>query len=99
MEESGVFWRMFGANSMVRVNKNVMCLGFVDGGEATYITSIVIGGHQVEENLLTFDLDKSRLGFSSSLLLRQTTCENYRVDDRMVLRTTCRVGMKDLNFD
>ncbi|WOG83331.1 hypothetical protein DCAR_0102506 [Daucus carota subsp. sativus] len=79
MEESGVFWRMFGANSMVRVTKNVMCLGFVDGGEATFITSIVIGGHQVEENLLTFDLDKSRLGFSSSLLLRQITCENYRV--------------------
>ncbi|KAK1395198.1 Hepatoma-derived growth factor-related protein [Heracleum sosnowskyi] len=76
--KNGVVWRMYGANTVVRVNKNVLCLGFVDGGEPTYITSIVIGGHQLEDNLLTFDLDKSRLGFSSSLLSRQTTCADYR---------------------
>ncbi|KAL8100261.1 putative aspartic proteinase GIP2 [Apium graveolens] len=79
MEENGVVWRMYGANTMVRVNKDVLCLGFVDGGEPTYINSIVIGGHQIEDNLLTFDIDKSRLGFSSSLLFRQTTCSNYRL--------------------
>ncbi|WOG83328.1 hypothetical protein DCAR_0102503 [Daucus carota subsp. sativus] len=77
--EKDVVWRMFGANTMVRVNKDVLCLGFVDGGEPTFITSIVIGGHQLEDNLLTFDLVKSKLGFSSSLLFRQTTCSNYRL--------------------
>ncbi|KAK1395197.1 Xyloglucan specific endoglucanase inhibitor [Heracleum sosnowskyi] len=79
LEEKDVVWRMYGANTMVRVNKDVLCLGFVDGGEPPFITSIVIGGHQLEDNLLTFDLVKSRLGFSSSLLFRQTTCSNYRL--------------------
>ncbi|CAI9771006.1 unnamed protein product [Fraxinus pennsylvanica] len=71
-----VYWSIFGANSMVQVNEDVMCLGFVDGGE-NLVTSIVIGGHQIEDNLLQFDLDRSRLGFSSSLLFRQTTCANF----------------------
>jgi hypothetical protein len=48
----------------------------VDGG-VNPRTSIVIGGHQLEDNLLQFDLAASRLGFSSSLLFRQTTCANF----------------------
>ncbi|WOG83329.1 hypothetical protein DCAR_0102504 [Daucus carota subsp. sativus] len=76
--KNGVVWRVFGANSMVKVNKDVLCLGFVDGGEPTFIASILIGGHQVEENLLSFDLEKLRLGFSSSLLSKRTTCSKYR---------------------
>ncbi|GMI78087.1 secreted aspartic protease 2 [Hibiscus trionum] len=71
-----VVWRIFGFNSMVRVKADVLCLGFVDGGlEPT--TSIVIGGHQLEDNLVQFDLAASRVGFSSSLLFRQTTCANF----------------------
>lgn len=71
-----VFWRVFGANAMVQVSREVSCLAFVDGGvEST--TSIVIGGHRLEDNLLQFDLTNSRLGFSSSLLFRQTTCANF----------------------
>ncbi|CAN0886869.1 Probable aspartic proteinase GIP2 [Linum grandiflorum] len=50
--------------------------GFVDGG-ANPRTSIVIGGHQLEDNLLQFDVANSRLGFSSSLLSRQTNCANF----------------------
>ncbi|KAK8524969.1 hypothetical protein V6N13_015966 [Hibiscus sabdariffa] len=58
------------------VNNDVLCLGLVDGGlEPT--TWIVIGGHQMEDNLVQFDLAASRLGFSSSLLFRQTTCSNF----------------------
>lgn len=76
LQNKDVFWRMFGANSMVQVSYGVYCLAFVDGGvEVT--TSIVIGGHQLEDNLLQFDLHNSRLGFSSSLLSRQTTCANF----------------------
>ncbi|KAJ6351823.1 hypothetical protein OIU78_007668 [Salix suchowensis] len=76
LQNSGVFWRIFGANSMVQVKSDVLCLGFVDG-VLNPRTSIVIGGYQLEDNLLQFDLATSRLGFSSSLLFRQTTCANF----------------------
>jgi len=76
LQRKCVYWAIFGANSMVQVSNDVVCLGFVDGGSNPR-TSIVIGGHQIEDNLLQFDLAKSRLGFSSSLLFRQTTCANF----------------------
>ncbi|GMN75271.1 hypothetical protein TIFTF001_056585 [Ficus carica] len=70
---------------MVKVSNEVLCLGFVDGGPIRFVdwgvkftrTAIVIGGHQIEDNLLQFDLAASRLGFSSSLLLKQTSCSNF----------------------
>ncbi|KAG2409349.1 uncharacterized protein HKW66_Vig0000140 [Vigna angularis] len=61
----GVEWRIHGANSMVKVNKTMQCLGFVDAGlePGSPITiSVVIGGYQMEENLLEFDLASSRFG-------------------------------------
>ncbi|KAF7149963.1 hypothetical protein RHSIM_Rhsim02G0020200 [Rhododendron simsii] len=58
------------------VSDEVLCLGFVDGGSNPR-TSIVIGGYQIEDNLLQFDLGASRLGFTSSLLYSQTTCANF----------------------
>lgn len=36
-------WSICGANSMVQVKKDVLCLGFVDAGVVAR-TSIVIGG-------------------------------------------------------
>ncbi|XP_031258343.1 probable aspartic proteinase GIP2 [Pistacia vera] len=74
--ERNVTWSIFGANSMVEVNQNVYCLGFVNGGN-NQRTSIVIGGHQLENILLQFDLATSRLGFSALLFGRQTTCANF----------------------
>lgn len=71
-------WVVFGANSMVESNGGALCLGVVDGGEAPR-TSVVIGGHMMEDNLLEFDLEASQLGFSSSLLFRQTTCNSFRL--------------------
>lgn len=76
LQNENVVWQIFGANSMVEVNEDVYCLGFVNGG-ANPRTSIVIGGQQLENNLLQFDLATSRLGFSSTLLGRQTTCSNF----------------------
>ncbi|KAI3754982.1 hypothetical protein L1987_54774 [Smallanthus sonchifolius] len=71
-------WRINGANSMVEVKKNVLCLGFVEARTDFAPTiPVVIGGHQIEDNLLQFDLLKSRLGFSSSLLGRSTSCANF----------------------
>ncbi|KAK7264515.1 hypothetical protein RJT34_32124 [Clitoria ternatea] len=80
--KGGVQWRIFGTNSMVKVaKKNVLCLGFVDGGvdSGVITTSIVIGGYQLEDNLLEFDLVSSKLGFSSSLLLHNASCSHFRV--------------------
>ncbi|XP_075085620.1 putative aspartic proteinase GIP2 [Nicotiana tabacum] len=76
LQNENVFWRIFGANSMVQVSENVLCLGFVDGG-VNPRTSIVIGGYTIENNLLQFDLAGSRLGFTSSILSRLTTCANF----------------------
>ncbi|KAI8020803.1 Basic 7S globulin [Camellia lanceoleosa] len=73
----GVYWRIYGANSMVRVNKDVSCLGFVDGGPHP-ITSVVLGGYQMEDHFLEFDLTSSKLGFSSSLLLYNSSCSLSR---------------------
>ncbi|KAK1351737.1 Basic 7S globulin [Heracleum sosnowskyi] len=71
-------WRFYGANSMVSVKKDVLCLAFVDGGSKPR-TSVVIGGHQMEEYLIEFDLVSSKLGISTSLLFRNTTCTQSRV--------------------
>ncbi|KAL4385821.1 hypothetical protein GQ457_15G022720 [Hibiscus cannabinus] len=76
LQNENVFWRIFGANSMVGVSSDVLCLGFVNGGSNPQ-TSIVLGGYQLENNLVQFDLAASRLGFSSTLLGRRTTCANF----------------------
>ncbi|GAB4843453.1 GLC7-interacting protein 2 [Ancistrocladus abbreviatus] len=76
LQSESVYWRIFGANSMVSVSDEVLCLAVVNGGENPR-TAIVIGGYQLEDNLLQFDLADGRLGFSSSLLFRQTTCANF----------------------
>ncbi|KAK0607996.1 hypothetical protein LWI29_023821 [Acer saccharum] len=71
-------WRIYGANSIVKVKKNVLCLGFVDGG-STPRTSIILGGYQLENNLLEFDLESSMVGFSSSLLFHNASCSLSRI--------------------
>lgn len=74
--QRGGGWTISGANSVVQVKRDVMCLGFVDGGVSSR-TSIVIGGRQLEDNILQFDLAASKLGFSSTLLFRRTNCANF----------------------
>ncbi|KAM0954203.1 putative aspartic peptidase A1 family, aspartic peptidase domain superfamily, xylanase inhibitor [Dioscorea sansibarensis] len=72
-----VYWRVLGANSMVEVKwRKALCLGLVDGGSSPR-TSVVIGGKQLENIFLEFDLSTSVLGFSPSLLQRNTTCANF----------------------
>lgn len=74
----GAKWRIYGSNSLVKVNKNVVCLGFVDGG-VNPKNPIVIGGLQMEDNLVEFDLKASKFSFSSSLLLHNTSCSVERL--------------------
>ncbi|KAK7303259.1 hypothetical protein RJT34_14161 [Clitoria ternatea] len=76
----GVQWTIHGANSMIMAKKNVACLAIVDGGTETKMSfvkaSIVIGGYQLQDNLLEFDVASSKLSFSSSLLLHNATCSH-----------------------
>lgn len=76
LQNQNVKWRISGTNSMVEVRPGVTCLAFVDGGLRPR-ASIVIGSHQLQDNLVQFDLAKSRLGFSSSLLFHRTSCGNF----------------------
>ncbi|KAI4345573.1 hypothetical protein L6164_012681 [Bauhinia variegata] len=76
LQKKDVVWRFFGYNSMVRAGSEALCLGFVDGG-VNPRTSVVIGGHQIEDTLLQFDLAKSRLGFSGLLLGLRTNSANF----------------------
>ncbi|KVI01654.1 basic 7S globulin-like [Cynara cardunculus var. scolymus] len=78
LQSESVYWRIYGANSMVEAREDVLCLGFVEAQtDFRPRFAVVIGGHQIEDNLLQFDLSRSRLGFSSSLLGRSTTCANF----------------------
>ncbi|KNA06556.1 hypothetical protein SOVF_179970, partial [Spinacia oleracea] len=70
-------WRIHGANSMIKVSNHVRCLAFIDGGIKVK-TSIVIGAKQMEDNLIQFDLESSRLGITSSLLNYGTTCSQFK---------------------
>ncbi|KAI3772180.1 hypothetical protein L6452_03361 [Arctium lappa] len=76
--KTSVRLRLYGSNSMVEVKKNVICLAFIDGG-AQPNQSIVLGGHQLEDRLLEFDLAASKLGFTSSLLVSNTSCSHDRL--------------------
>ncbi|KAL2904741.1 Basic 7S globulin [Bienertia sinuspersici] len=69
------YWRIAPTNSIVRAN-NAYCLGFLDGGNNP-TTSIVIGGFQIEDNMLQFDRAKNRLGFSSSLIYDRIRCSFF----------------------
>lgn len=65
-QSRSVVWKILGANLMVQAYEGV-----------NPTTSIVIGGHQLENNLIQVDLAALRLGFNSSLLSRQTTYSNF----------------------
>ncbi|KAL7220529.1 hypothetical protein ACSBR2_013413 [Camellia fascicularis] len=78
LQSEMVKWRIHRRNSMVEVSDGVLCLGFLDGGVSPK-ASIVIGGHQLEDILLEFNLGTSMLGFSSSLLMRDTSCSNFKL--------------------
>ncbi|PWA21781.1 aspartic peptidase A1 family [Artemisia annua] len=87
--DNDVIWHVFGKNSMVRIveeDMDVWCLAVVDGGDRS-VTSMVIGGHQLEDNLLQFDLGKKRLGFSSSLLQHKTMCANFNFGTNTTIKT------------
>ncbi|GMI90112.1 hypothetical protein like AT5G19120 [Hibiscus trionum] len=82
LQSEMVKWRIQGRNSMVKVSRETICVGVLEGGSEES-SPIVIGGLQMEENLLEFDIGSSMLGFSSSLLLKGTTCSSFLQDSKL----------------
>ncbi|MED6182003.1 hypothetical protein PIB30_024632 [Stylosanthes scabra] len=70
-----VAWSISGENLMVQAQPGVTCLGIVDGGTSPK-AAIALGTRQLEEKMVVFDLVKSRVGFSSSLLSRGRSCSD-----------------------
>ncbi|XP_057755237.1 probable aspartic proteinase GIP2 [Arachis stenosperma] len=77
LQSEMVKWSIHGRNSMVKVNEKVMCLGFLDSGVDAK-NNIVIGGFQLEDVLVQIDLDTNMVGFSNSLLMKQTSCSDFK---------------------
>ncbi|MED6158711.1 hypothetical protein PIB30_035249 [Stylosanthes scabra] len=77
LQSEMVKWSFHGRNSMVKVNEKVMCLGFLDGGVDAK-NNIVIGGFQLEDVLVQIDLDTNMVGFSNSLLMKQSSCSDFK---------------------
>lgn len=75
MDREDVVWRMSGESLMVQAKPGVSCLGFVNGGLHPR-AAIAIGSQQLEENLVVFDLARSRLGFSTSMYSHEMKCSD-----------------------
>ncbi|KAK1419871.1 hypothetical protein QVD17_29283 [Tagetes erecta] len=74
--ESGKVWRISGDNTMKQTTNDAACLAFIDGGTGAK-DAIVMGTFQMENNFLFLDLENQKLGFSSSLLARGTSCSSF----------------------
>ncbi|CAD6344208.1 unnamed protein product [Miscanthus lutarioriparius] len=59
-------YSVLGGNSMVQVNGNTACLGFVRAA-AVQAPAAVIGGFQLENHLLVLYVGKKQLGFTTFL--------------------------------
>lgn len=76
--EDGANMEMYGWNTMVEAGKGVVCLAYVDGGNEMG-TKVVIGGRQLENVLMQFDLRGKKLGLTRSLIWGDRACENFVV--------------------
>ncbi|KAM3354017.1 hypothetical protein ACQJBY_024933 [Aegilops geniculata] len=81
MLDGGQNWTLAGASSLVQVNDQTVCFAFVqtDSSVPAHAESpaVILGGHQLENNLLIFDLEKDTFAFSGLLLGIGTTCSNF----------------------
>ncbi|CAN6169819.1 unnamed protein product [Urochloa humidicola] len=72
---SGSNYTITGGNSMVQVNSNTACLGFVQAsGQAA---AAVLGGFQLENRLLVLDAEKRTFGFTTFLNGVGLSCSNF----------------------
>ncbi|RCV28967.1 hypothetical protein SETIT_5G445500v2 [Setaria italica] len=77
--EGGKSWTFVGSNSMVDVNGQTACFAFVEmkgvkSGDPS-AAAAVIGGFQMENHLLQFDLESKQLGFAKVPFF--SACSNF----------------------
>lgn len=82
MLAGGQNWTIVGASAVMEVSQEAACFAFVDMGAAAapavdHSPAVIIGGHQMEDNLVVFDLEKWQFGFSGLLLGTMTRCGNF----------------------
>lgn len=83
MLDGGRNWTLPGASSLVQVNDNTVCFAFVQMTSsmpaAADSPAVIFGGHQMENNLLMFNLKENEetFAFSGLLLGIRTTCSNF----------------------
>ncbi|CAL5031804.1 unnamed protein product [Urochloa decumbens] len=80
--DRGRIWQLPGGSSLVGVNDQTLCFAFLEMGSETAAAvpgspAVIIGGYQLEDHLLLFDLEKGTLGLSGLLLGIRTTCGNF----------------------
>ncbi|KAF8107378.1 hypothetical protein N665_0122s0022 [Sinapis alba] len=68
-------WTFHGTNTVVNINKKVVCLAFIDGGKKLK-ENIVIGTYQLQNYIISFDMSRTQFRFSESLLLHNTSCSS-----------------------
>jgi hypothetical protein len=71
---------MYSGNSLVQVGDRTMCLAFLEmavGSGSDDGPAVVIGTHQLEDNLLVFDADNEELRFSGILRGSGATCSSF----------------------
>uniref|UniRef100_A0ACD5WSW5 Uncharacterized protein n=1 Tax=Avena sativa TaxID=4498 RepID=A0ACD5WSW5_AVESA len=81
MLDGGRNWTLFGGSSLVQVDDHTVCFAIVEMGAsmpaAANSPAVVVGGFQMEEHLLMFDLENGTFGFSGPLSGIRTGCSNF----------------------
>ncbi|KAM7462687.1 hypothetical protein LguiA_030808 [Lonicera macranthoides] len=85
LQSESVKWRFYEANSMLKVNNTVSCLAIQNGG-LNPRTAVVIGGHQLENYLLEFDLHCARFSTAmktefSTMLFAEFLVESFILEN------------------
>ncbi|KAM0823898.1 hypothetical protein ACQ4PT_070557 [Festuca glaucescens] len=79
--DGGQTWTLPGGSSLVQVNDHTVCFAFVQIAPsmpaAADSPAVILGGFQMENNLLMFDLEKETFAFSGLLFGIRTTCSNF----------------------
>ncbi|PIA44799.1 hypothetical protein AQUCO_01700414v1 [Aquilegia coerulea] len=83
LQNRSVVWPIYATNLLVQAAEGVSCLAFVDASSIEDVAinplaSIILGGYQLEDNFIQFDLATSRIGFTSMLYDYTTRCSSFR---------------------
>jgi len=80
MLDGGRTWTLPGASSLVQVDERTLCFAFQNMGFGATVANspaVIIGTHQMEDNLVLFDLEKGTVGISGLLRRMRINCGNF----------------------